>query len=459
MSSNKFNPLNPMFDNTSDSLANPNATPLKRKRGDPHCPISPVSNLDPPAKLLIQFDDDTPDYVKTLVTNIHDDLHAKLTSMHESFKASSDFQDNVNAENIKAISSLNSLTDSLQSQLIAATNKIQYLTVHNSQLQAQVTKNETYSRRENLIFRGVPNSNLPPIMQIRRILHNMRIPNAHIIPIARCHFLNTSHSQKQIIVRFISFVDRERIWDMRMNLRGSRITLLEDFPPKVEHCRRELTPIASLATSLPGYNNVQLKADKLVINSKSYTTDTLHHLPKNINPRYTSERQKNNCLVFGGISSRHHPLSNYYKQTFSSDDGQIYSSIEQGYQHKKCEFGGIMNSSLASQILACDDPSRIRALGQRASIRDIAQWDAAKDDVMYKLLHSKFSQNSDIKKTLLDTNTAKLIEANGKDAYWASGLPLTNSRNLEMNFPGKNRLGELLQKLRTELKVNTTKLN
>lgn len=451
--SNQFTRLNPLLNTTSVSLANPNSTPLKRKRGDPQCPTSPVNNQDPPEKLVIQFDDDIPTCVQTLVTTIHDDIHSKIDNMHAQFKKAFQFQDILNAEHLSSIQDLQSLATNLQTQLTAASNKIQYLTSHNTQLQAQVIKNETYSRRENLIFRGVPNSNLPPIIQIRRILHNMRIPNAHAIPIARCHYLNNSNTHKQIIVRFISFVDRERVWDLRKNLRGSRMILLEDFPPKVEHCRRELNPIASLASTLPGYNNVQLKADKLVINKQTYTTDTLHNLPKNINPRYTSERQKDNCLVFGGISSRHHPLSNYYQKPFTSDDGQMYTSIEQGYQHKKCTFDGNVNSSLASQILACDDPARIRSLGQRAHIDDITQWDSAKDEIMYKLLHNKFTQNCDIKTTLLDTNTAQLIEANGKDAYWASGLPLTNPRNLQKNFPGKNRLGELLEKLRSELKV------
>ena len=63
---------------------------------------------------------------------------------------------------------------------------------------------------------------------------------------------------------------------------------------------------------------------------------------------------------------------------------------------------------------------------------------------MKELLMAKFSQNEDLKKKLLDTGDATLIEGNTwGDKYWGVCKGV-----------GKNRLGELLMEVREELKQN-----
>ena len=71
-----------------------------------------------------------------------------------------------------------------------------------------------------------------------------------------------------------------------------------------------------------------------------------------------------------------------------------------------------------------------------------SDWESIKEDVMYKALLAKFTQHNDLKKLLLGTGERKLIEHSPYDSYWGDGG----------NGTGMNRLGELLMRLRCELR-------
>lgn len=84
-------------------------------------------------------------------------------------------------------------------------------------------------------------------------------------------------------------------------------------------------------------------------------------------------------------------------------------------------------------------PGRAKRLGRRIPI-DIGYWESVRDDVMYFVLTAKFS-DPELRRNLLATGDAYLEETNTwNDTYWGvcGGI-------------GKNRLGELLMKLRASL--------
>lgn len=438
-----------MGENQFSLLSTPSG---KRKHVDVSSPSSPLSDVQPPNKIQIQYPHAAPEWCRELIDDLNDRTFKQISDIESNFRKAIQFQDNVIADQLKYIKQLQSKSQSLQSDLATTNQQVQRLNELNTKLSEQLVRSETYSRRENLIFRGVPMSNESPIRQIRNILFNMRVPNAHRMPIARCHYLKQSAQQKQIIVRFIAYNDREIVWNHRMNLRGSGIILMEDFPHAVEQSRKELLPLASLASTIPACKNVSLVADKLTINHKVYTTKNLHELPTRLNPKYTSQKHNNTRLVFGGIFSRHHTFSNYKQRTFKCGD-HSYKTLEQGYQHQKCIINN--DTEMAQRILSSDDPAHARSLGHRARLQDTALWDQAKEDVMMKLLHAKFTQHDDFKAELLESGTRDIVEANSRDNYWASGLPFTNPKNLQNNFSGKNRLGKLLCILRTQLLSNS----
>lgn len=65
-------------------------------------------------------------------------------------------------------------------------------------------------------------------------------------------------------------------------------------------------------------------------------------------------------------------------------------------------------------------------------------WAEKRDEVMETALMAKFSQNRDMRRLLIGTGQAELVEHTSKDRYWADGG----------DGSGQNRLGQLLMRVR-----------
>jgi len=70
-------------------------------------------------------------------------------------------------------------------------------------------------------------------------------------------------------------------------------------------------------------------------------------------------------------------------------------------------------------------------------------WEQVKEDVMHKALLAKFTQYELLNRLLLDTGNCILVEHTRNDSYWGDGGDGT----------GKNRLGNLLMKVRETLRT------
>ena len=71
-----------------------------------------------------------------------------------------------------------------------------------------------------------------------------------------------------------------------------------------------------------------------------------------------------------------------------------------------------------------------------------ADWLQARDDIMRRALHAKFTQHPALAELLLGTGDAVIVEHTGNDSYWGDGG----------DGSGRNRLGELLMELREQLR-------
>ena len=69
-------------------------------------------------------------------------------------------------------------------------------------------------------------------------------------------------------------------------------------------------------------------------------------------------------------------------------------------------------------------------------------WEAVKDDVMLEALRAKFGRHPQLRKKLLETGGAVLVEHTRNDRYWADGG----------DGSGLNKLGLLLMQVRSELR-------
>lgn len=116
----------------------------------------------------------------------------------------------------------------------------------------------------------------------------------------------------------------------------------------------------------------------------------------------------------------------------------MYLTLEHAYQCFK--FWG-SDPEYARSILGAYSPLDATKLGATRDHCIVPWWDRIRIDVMESLLHSKVTQNTEVRSTLLGTKCAELIYASPLDYYWGIGRDGT----------GKNYLGSLLEGIRTEL--------
>jgi ribA/ribD-fused uncharacterized protein len=82
-------------------------------------------------------------------------------------------------------------------------------------------------------------------------------------------------------------------------------------------------------------------------------------------------------------------------------------------------------------------------LGRSRKAKLRRDWESVKDNVMRKAVLAKFRAHEDARQTLLNTGDEPIIEDTSHDHYWGCGT--TNT--------GQNRLGQILQEVRTQLRA------
>ena len=397
---------------------------------------------------------DTPEWGATIFNKLDDSirtLDTKVTAFNDQIQTSIETAANAMA----LVKTQQTTIDTLTSRVDYLTNALEFLLTENRKRDDHVLKNETYSRRDNLVFRGFTtanNDNESCVDKVGTILRAMGIQQPHKIPFIRCHYLNDN---KQIIVRFQLYTDRERIWTNRYKLKNTNYYIAEDFPPAVISQRRQLYPVFKAAKSLPEYQKkVTMRDDKLILNGKQYTCQDISSVPAAIHPRKLAERSNDDILVFGGSTSSHHELSNFYniKKKFVYEHFE-YSSSEQALQHKKARLANDQNKQ--REIMFNPSPFVQKILGRDIQGLSKDEWDHQKHDIMKDILLAKFTQHQDLQKCLLDTGNKKLAEANGRDSFFAIGLPLTHPNVLDPTkwASNGNHLGNILMEIRRELSV------
>ena len=142
------------------------------------------------------------------------------------------------------------------------------------------------------------------------------------------------------------------------------------------------------------------------------------------------------ALEFSSKSETHTEFSNFHLVDFTVE-GTTWRSVEHYFQAQK--FPG--DSVLQERIRTAKTALGAKRLGRTRSEHFRSDWEQVKEDVMITGLRAKFTQNPELKKSLVQTAGLHLIEKNRSDSYWGSGP----------NSCGRNRTGVLLMKVRSEL--------
>ena len=133
-------------------------------------------------------------------------------------------------------------------------------------------------------------------------------------------------------------------------------------------------------------------------------------------------------------------LSNFAYSPFECD-GWWYPTVEHYFQAAKTtdinEYEG---------IVAAATPGQAKRLGRRVTLRP--DWEKVKDQIMLDAVRLKFTQNDDLRVALLATGDEYLEEGN----WWHDNIWGNCKCDRCKNIEGRNMLGEILMKVREELK-------
>ncbi|WP_281513165.1 NADAR family protein [Bacteroides acidifaciens] len=134
--------------------------------------------------------------------------------------------------------------------------------------------------------------------------------------------------------------------------------------------------------------------------------------------------------TISSFKGKYYFLSNFFSAPVEYQ-GYYFDNNEAAFQAAKCpkrmqEFCGL-------------NPSLAKRLGHRVALR--SDWEEVKYNIMHQICLSKFSQNPALRKRLIDTGDAELVEGNTwGDRIWGV-----------CDGVGENNLGKILMRVRDEL--------
>ena len=136
--------------------------------------------------------------------------------------------------------------------------------------------------------------------------------------------------------------------------------------------------------------------------------------------------------------------------------GQEFNCGEQAMMWCKAWLFGDLEK--ASEILKAKTPKEQKALGRLVGGYDETMWQAMRMQVMYMVLKAKFTQIPFYLEKLMATGQTKMVEASPYDKLWGNGLSEEKSRMIPENqWPGKNLLGKVMTRLRSDIASNQMK--
>jgi ribA/ribD-fused uncharacterized protein len=144
------------------------------------------------------------------------------------------------------------------------------------------------------------------------------------------------------------------------------------------------------------------------------------------------------------------PFSQWHPSKFIVDDVK-FENAEMFMMWKKAM--AFSDFETADKIIACKHPREAKELGRSVKNFKKEVWDELSKRVVYSGNYAKFTQNKHLLSMLMNTGSTKFVEASPYDKVWGCGLDEEQAKNTpEERWPGKNQLGEILTRLREDLR-------
>ncbi len=144
-------------------------------------------------------------------------------------------------------------------------------------------------------------------------------------------------------------------------------------------------------------------------------------------------------------------FSQWYPASFQLD-GFEYPTAEHYMMAQKAKL--FENEDIFRQILTVKHPNEAKKLGRQVTGYNEALWLQHRFDIVVRGNLAKFSQHSQLKDFLLNTQHRILVEASPVDQIWGIGLSQDDKRALQPEqWCGLNLLGFALMAVREQLNV------
>ena len=175
---------------------------------------------------------------------------------------------------------------------------------------------------------------------------------------------------------------------------------------------------------------------------------------ENIRERYNNEEVLDFLFFWGHQPSKDGSiikscLSQWWVSRFMEND-VIYKSAEHYMMEGKARV--FHDPDIAAQIIATDNPKKVKALGRKISGYSDRVWNQHKYQIVKQANYLKFSQNARLKEFLIATTDKILVEASPVDFIWGIGMAEDNREVKNPNeWKGPNLLGFALMEVRDQI--------
>ncbi len=122
-------------------------------------------------------------------------------------------------------------------------------------------------------------------------------------------------------------------------------------------------------------------------------------------------------------------------------DGNRWATNEHYFQGQK-----FADPQRAEAIRQTPSPMIAARMGRSRQHPLRADWEQVKEQIMHQALVAKFTQHPELRRLLLQTGDAEIVEHTSNDSYWGDGG----------DGSGKNMLGRILMRVRDELRDNSS---
>jgi ribA/ribD-fused uncharacterized protein len=142
------------------------------------------------------------------------------------------------------------------------------------------------------------------------------------------------------------------------------------------------------------------------------------------------------AIRFFSKSDTRREFSNFAPFGIDLDDAW-WPTVEHYYQAQK-----FTDPALRKSIRKAEKPPIAKGIADKNKAAIRPDWDAVKDEVMYRAVRCKFELHPELKAMLLATGDEEIIESAPTDYYWGVGRDGT----------GQNKLGKIIGRIRDELR-------